>query len=827
MRARTVAVALASAVAVSLSGGPVTAAGPSGTTTVLLPEGRWTGLLAEAVVGDRHVYAMEYESHRLLSTRLWAREITTSASGTGLGSAAVVAHASMIGGVVEDDGVLAYRRPVDERVVLRDASGRETLPDWGGEVLGRGRLLELDGPWLVTWDAVVHTPSGTVTPIDAVMAARGGRTVGTQDVHVEGDLLLWDGHVHENGTVTEELRAVRLGAVAPEGATTLLDSAGPYAYGGLNPALYAVLSPAGIGSDRVAWTRTAGSHPEATTQVRWVPTTDLRAAPRSVTSPSRGSIVQPEPFLRGSRVVVPTSHVDGTVLTELDLADPAAPATVEVYAGQDVLAGRDAFAVTSDRATRALTLRDRAGRPFRQVAGRPLLSSVAPSTGAVAGGGEVVVRGSGFTGATAVRFGGVPGTGLKVVSDGELRVSAPAAGWPGPVPVTVTTGAGTSGDALTSRYTYGSFVTQRPQRVLADPAATPGSPRCVQVAGRAGVPASASGVVVNVTTVRPTSYGHVVVYPDSDGSGATPPPSGSTVGFEPGRDVANAAFVDLPPSGRVCYLTRGAPSAGILLDVTGWSTDDAGIVTRAPERLLDTRPGADHVGELDRPLAPRERTTVQVTGNAGVPHGAAAVLVTVTVAQPGRVGNLRVASGDVQEMPGTSTVNYAVGQDKANAAVVPLSGDGRIALWSDSAAPVHVVVDVVGHVLDGRGWRATTPQRVLDTRPVPGEVEPSAGLQPRAPEQVSLRGVVPDHATAAVLNVTSIHPGAVGNLRVYPDELGTANRPPDASALNYVVGRDVPNLVVVAVPPSRQVVLWSDSGAPAHVAVDVVGYLTD
>lgn len=70
------------------------------------------------------------------------------------------------------------------------------------------------------------------------------------------------------------------------------------------------------------------------------------------------------------------------------------------------------------------------------------VSSVSPPTGPLAGGTTVTLTGTGFTGATAVKFGGTDGTGLSVVSDTELLVASPA-GTAGAVDVTVVTPGGT------------------------------------------------------------------------------------------------------------------------------------------------------------------------------------------------------------------------------------------------------------------------------------------------------------------------------------------------------------------------------------------------
>nr|WP_320161587.1 IPT/TIG domain-containing protein [uncultured Methanoregula sp.] len=55
----------------------------------------------------------------------------------------------------------------------------------------------------------------------------------------------------------------------------------------------------------------------------------------------------------------------------------------------------------------------------------PMITSLAPSGGPIAGGTVVIIKGSGFIGTKDVLFGGKPVNGLSVISDSELRVITP------------------------------------------------------------------------------------------------------------------------------------------------------------------------------------------------------------------------------------------------------------------------------------------------------------------------------------------------------------------------------------------------------------------
>lgn len=82
--------------------------------------------------------------------------------------------------------------------------------------------------------------------------------------------------------------------------------------------------------------------------------------------------------------------------------------------------------------------------------GVPLIALVNPVSGGIAGGNLVQIFGSGFTGATAVKFGAVAATTFTVISD-SLIVAVPSAQAAGAKAATVTTPAGIS---IASPYTY-------------------------------------------------------------------------------------------------------------------------------------------------------------------------------------------------------------------------------------------------------------------------------------------------------------------------------------------------------------------------------------
>jgi sugar lactone lactonase YvrE len=92
------------------------------------------------------------------------------------------------------------------------------------------------------------------------------------------------------------------------------------------------------------------------------------------------------------------------------------------------------------------------GTPDGLPSAPPAVTGISPRTGLTAGGSKVTVSGSHFEEVVAVKFGTTPATGVEVLSETELKATAPAG--TGTVDVTVETPAGTSATGSVDRFTY-------------------------------------------------------------------------------------------------------------------------------------------------------------------------------------------------------------------------------------------------------------------------------------------------------------------------------------------------------------------------------------
>ncbi|HEX9689313.1 MAG TPA: hypothetical protein VGB47_09630 [Thermoanaerobaculia bacterium] len=88
-----------------------------------------------------------------------------------------------------------------------------------------------------------------------------------------------------------------------------------------------------------------------------------------------------------------------------------------------------------------------------------------------------------------------------------------------------------------------------------------------------------------------------------------------------------------------------------------------------------------------------------MVGRCGIPSGANAVALNVTVTTPTAPGHLTVYPQGLP-VPLASTINFGAGQTRANNAIIPLGVADSIAVLSEQLAPgstTHVIIDVNGY----------------------------------------------------------------------------------------------------------------------------------
>ena len=345
-----------------------------------------------------------------------------------------------------------------------------------------------------------------------------------------------------------------------------------------------------------------------------------------------------------------------------------------------------------------------------------------------------------------------------------------------------------------------------------------GTPRQLQVTGAAGVPATASAVVMNVTATGSSAGSVLSVWPAGQGQ-----PVASNLNFAAGQTIPNLVTVMLGTGGQVSFATA-IGSVDVIADVVGYYDDGNGGGSLfngiAPTRLLDSRVTSDR---WHGPLAagtPRVLAVRTPENPAGVPATATAVIANIT-ATGGTTGSfLKAWPGGVTE-PGVSSLNFGAGQTIANLVIVPIGADGTIT-FANALGQVDVIVDVVGYfdTTGGSRFHAVSPTRVLDDRVAKGLSGPWGPGQSRLLPVGGAAGTnVPAGATGLVANLTATA-GTTGSfITVFPDGVSR----PNSSNLNFGPGETIPNLVTVSLPANGSVAVYNALGNVDLVA-DVVGF---
>jgi PKD repeat protein len=251
--------------------------------------------------------------------------------------------------------------------------------------------------------------------------------------------------------------------------------------------------------------------------------------------------------------------------------------------------------------------------------------------------------------------------------------------------------------------------------------------------------------------------------------------------------------------------------------VTVTTPQPATFVPLAPARLLDTRTGNGLSGAFSANV-PR---TFQVTGRGGVPTNATAVTGNLTVTAQTESGYVYLGPSPIANPP-TSTLNFPVGDTRANGVTMALSPTGALSATFGYGGSPHLIFDVTGYFVPGSSgatYSPLAPARVLDTR---FDVGLSGSFNANAPRtfQVSGQGGVPTTAVAVTGNLTVTQQSAAGYVYLGPD----ATASPTSSTVNFPTGDNRANNVTVALGPGGTLSATFANSGTTHLVFDVTGY---
>ncbi len=458
--------------------------------------------------------------------------------------------------------------------------------------------------------------------------------------------------------------------------------------------------------------------------------------------------------------------------------------------------------------------------------GIPIIRSVTPASGPIAGGQVISVAGTGFAVGMTVTIGGTAVTPSNVTyASFTLTTPAEAAGSDA---IQVTTSGGVSALSPADVYTYiapANYIPMTPFRIFDTVGGTPLGPnsnRTVQITGVGSIPSAAVAVVLNVTEVNDTSASLLTVYP-----AGTPKPVASNLNFNADTVTPNLVTVTLGTGGGV-VIYNAAGTVNVLADVEGYFEPPASPTPTGefhpitPVRVCDTRSTtlAASACKAHGALIGGTPMLVTVTTGGQIPAGGVAEAAVLNLT--GVVGSVATyvsvyppASNGTCGIPQVSTLNILANAVEANRVMVELgpgpSGPDTAVCVFASNGTINVLLDANGwfgtaSAADGFQYQAIVPSRICDTRGTSaGCAAGSIGAgQPNA-RVVTVDGVggVPAATSGTVVqaiiaNLTATGPNQGTYLVAYP-----ADQPvPNASDINLVAGATLPNLVVVQLDTS-------------------------
>ena len=348
-------------------------------------------------------------------------------------------------------------------------------------------------------------------------------------------------------------------------------------------------------------------------------------------------------------------------------------------------------------------------------------------------------------------------------------------------------------------------------------------PRSWQVAGVGAIPANAIAVTGNVTVVSQTAAGYLSVTPGP----VTNPPS-STINFPLGDTRANNVTVPLS-EGKLAatYKALAGRTTHLIFDVTGYFTAgdaDATYQPLPPIRALDSRVGTGLAGKFV-PDKPRQ---LNITGLAAIPADATAITGNLTVVGQTKAGYLSITKSSIAN-PTTSTLNFPLGDTRANGVSVPLNGTGGLWIVYKAAAggSTYVVLDVTGYYRNdpsGLLYYPLAPRRIMDTRPAAPVSGLSGPFNASSPRRLQVAGQLglPIGAEAVTGNLTVVNQTAAG----YVSATLNSEVNPTTSVLNFPLGDIRANGVTLPLNTSGRswFVYKAPSGKTTHLILDVSGY---
>lgn len=336
------------------------------------------------------------------------------------------------------------------------------------------------------------------------------------------------------------------------------------------------------------------------------------------------------------------------------------------------------------------------------------------------------------------------------------------------------------------------YVAQTPTRVVdtrSDPPGRLDAGETLVVDMTPHVPTGTTAVAVNLTSAGSSSTGFLSAHPCDRTRREV-----SSVNHAAGVARGAMAIVPLSADGELCVYTASAGHA--VVDLQGAFVPDGGSAFTPVDgtRLVDTRETGRAnpvVIEIDDPTV--TAIVVNLTATRGQTNG----YLTADACEGGRSE--------------VSNVNFLPAEPVAGAAIVPVSDEGTVCIWTSVA--VDVLVDLTGEFRDGAGLRfqPADPSRMLDLRDGTGGWAPIVG----AGQLVDTR-VAPVDARAVTGTIALVRPARTGFA------VADCRQEAPVSNVNARAGEAMANSLTVALPPDGR--LCFRSSEAAKLLFDTTGW---
>src|SRR5215213_9991077 len=336
----------------------------------------------------------------------------------------------------------------------------------------------------------------------------------------------------------------------------------------------------------------------------------------------------------------------------------------------------------------------------------------------------------------------------------------------------VTPAAGTTVGAAATPAGASIFTAIAPSRLVdtrvptgATPEGTPGDSGTitVQITNRAGIPANATAVVLNVTATTTTRAGFLTAFP----AGQSLPLASNLTPERAGQNIPNLVTVPIGTGGQINVFTL--TKADIVVDAFGYYTPatmaKAGrYVPAGPVRAYDSR-------QSRGPLRAGEAVSVPL--DKFIDKDATAVVLNVTATDATADGFFTVFAAGTSRPP-TSNLNVVKGGTVPNQVIVPVSKAG-VDIYAFAGG--HVIVDVFGYFTGNSATNSddglyvpVPPTRFLDTRTDANPLGPKQRLFAGWTVEMSVigRNNIPYSVSALVANTTVVNTRDAGFTTVYP-----------------------------------------------------------